>query len=83
MKKRDVVKTVAGVVVSTGVSIIVGNAIKGFSPKDANLVVKGLVVVGGFALSGMVSDKASQYVENMIDETADQLSGVMAEVEPA
>lgn len=83
MKKREIVKTVAGVVVTTGVSIIVGNVVRGFTPADANKVVKGLVLVGGFALSGMIGDHTAKYVETMIDDTADQLSGVMAEVQTA
>lgn len=70
MKKLDILKSVAGLVVSAGAGAVVGNAIKASTPEDIKNLNKVLVAIGGFALTGMVGEMASKYTAEQIDQLA-------------
>lgn len=71
MKKLEVVKAVAGIVVSLGAGAVVGNAIKFTSPEDLKVLAKVGVGIGGFVISAMVGDAAAKYTEEQIDSVVD------------
>lgn len=64
-----IVKAVTDVVVSVGVGAVVGNAIKAGTPANTHVVKRVAIGIGGFVLSGMVSDYASKYATGVIDNT--------------
>lgn len=63
-----VTKLVATGATSWGAGIIVKNAIKMTTPADIGSIKKVGVVIGGFAVAGIVSDAASRYTGRMIDD---------------
>lgn len=63
-----VTKLVATGASSWGAGIIVKNAIKATTPADIGSVKKIGVVIGGFAVAGIVSDAASRYTGRIIDD---------------
>lgn len=76
MEKKEVLKTVKQVVtliVTAGVGAIIGNAIRHTSPPDMSLIKKAAVGVGSVVLTGMVSDAATDYTENAIDTTVQEV----------
>lgn len=68
MKKREVVKTIISTVASIGIGVIVENAIKVNTPSTIGKITKVFVVVGGIALTGMLSAMADKYIGEQIDE---------------
>lgn len=60
-------KLVATGLSSWGAGVIVKNAIKATTPADIGSIKKIGVVVGGFAVAGIVADAASRYTGNQID----------------
>lgn len=84
--KKDVLKTlkqVAVIVVTAGVGAIVGNAVKHVTPVDTGFVKKTCIGAGSLVLAGMLSDKASDYTETMIDETVEDVKQFLSEEEEA
>lgn len=61
-------KLVATGVTSWGAGVIVKNAIASTTPADLGAIKKIGVVVGTFAVAGLVSDAASQYTGRIIDD---------------
>lgn len=53
---------------SWGAGIIVKNAIKATTPADIGSIKKVGVMIGGFAVVGIVSDAASRYTGRMVDD---------------
>ena len=81
MKKLDILKGVAELVVSVGVSAIVGNTIKTTTPPDIHVIKKVCVGIGGFVLSGMIGDKTAEYASNQIDETVEKIQNFIRPTE--
>ena len=79
MKKIELVKTAAGIIVSVGVSAIVGNTIKYTTPDTAGTIKKVCIGIGSFVLSSMVVDSASEYAGKKIDKAVNEFKGMMAE----
>lgn len=77
MKKLDIFKAAAELVVSVGVGTIIGNTIKLTTPADIHLIKKICVGAGAFALSGMVGDLAANHVSQQIDETAEKAAKML------
>jgi len=67
-------KTVTDVAVSMGAGAIVGNTIKQTTPADAKKYQKVAIGIGGFVLSSAVGSWASNYAQEQIDETVEQIS---------
>ena len=63
-----VTKLVATGATSWGAGVIVKNAIKVTTPTDIGSMKKIGVFIGGFAVAGIVSDAASKYTGNIIDD---------------
>ncbi len=74
MKTVKVLKTVSMISTSIGVGTIVSNIVKtATAAAEFNPLVKACVAVGTFAISGMISDQASAYMDKQIDSIVDTL----------
>lgn len=73
MNKLDIFKGITEVAVSIGVGAIVGNAIKITTAPDTKNYKKVAIWFGGYVLSHMVSQVASNYAVNEIDKVADNV----------
>lgn len=67
MDKKEIIKTVGGIVVSVGVGGIVGNIVKATTPASVGLIKKVCIGVGTVVLSNMATDKAVEYSTNKLD----------------
>lgn len=56
-----------------GVGLIVDEAVKIVKPKNLVGLKKIAVKVGGFTISAMAADKASEYVEDVWDKTVNDI----------
>lgn len=77
MNKLELLKGATELVVSVGVSSIVGNTIKLVKDPDAKFYKRFAVAVGGIVLSSMISDKAGEYATGRIDKTAESLNNIL------
>ena len=73
MNKIDVVKTIAGIVSGIGSGVVINNIIKATTPSNLGTFSKIGVAIGGFILSSIISDKASQYAEELVDTTVNSI----------
>lgn len=76
-----ITKLAAGLVVSTGVGTIVGNVLRNTVPADAKLVRKISTYVGAAALSAMVANQATVFVEGQIDGYANAVTELKSQVQ--
>lgn len=82
MNKIDVLKGATKFVVSVGVGAIVSNAVAFTTPVLAVGVLKRAAIgVGSFVLSAMVSEKATDYTDEKIDEAVEELKKLADEPE--
>lgn len=79
MKKIEMLKTVSGIIVSVGVSAIVGNAVNFTTPSSIGRIAKICTGAGKVVLASMVSKEASKYTEHKIDEAAAQFKDAMSD----
>lgn len=77
MKKLDLLKAGAEILVSTGVGSIVGNAIKMTTNPEANKFTRISIAIGGFVLSSMISDLATKHVNGIIDDVAEKVAEIL------
>ena len=77
MKMIDGVKKVTTIVVSLGVGAIVSNIVKSTTPGSVRLVNKVCIGIGAFILSSMISDQATKYTEQKIDETVIEIKNMV------
>lgn len=70
INKLAIVKGASSLIVSVGVGAVLGNAIQATTPINASTVNTVLTAVGKFALSGILADASTKYVNNMIDDAA-------------
>ena len=59
-----------------GVGVIADEAVKMAKPKNLVGLKKAAVKVGGFVISMMVADKATDYVSEMWDKTAGEIQEI-------
>lgn len=82
MTKKEILKSGVKLLVSFGVGTIVTNAVAFTTPVIAmGLFKKAAVSVGSFVLSAMVSDKATEYTDEKIDEVMEETQKFMADNE--
>lgn len=67
-KLIGLVKDVGVMATGFGVATIVLDAVKFVSPGKVGILSKGCKILGAAALSGLVSDKCTDYVEAQIDK---------------
>jgi hypothetical protein len=67
MDKIDIAKGVIKFVASIAVSAVMDNAIKMNTPENLSTVNKGLTMIGGALISGMVASKSTDYVMHQLD----------------
>ena len=77
MKKLELLKQGASLVVSVGVGAIVGNAIKGTTPASVGKVMKICIAAGSMVLTGIAADMAGKYTEAKIDEGVEMVKGII------
>lgn len=70
MTKMELIKAAGELVVSVGVSMIVGNVIKATTPSNINIIKKVCIGAGGLVLGNIASDAATEYVEKRFDAAA-------------
>lgn len=71
--KIGLVKSGIQLITGIGVGYIADNAIEMVKPKNLTGLKKVAVKVGAFTLSAMAADKATDYVEDIWNDTADQI----------
>jgi ABC-type siderophore export system fused ATPase/permease subunit len=78
MNKLEIVKKVAGVVVSIGVGAIVSNAVKANTPESIGTLKKVCMIAGTFVIGSMLSDAAVNYankaIENIVKEVKEMIT---------
>lgn len=68
---QKVTKLVVTGVASWGAGVVVKNAITVTTPADLTTMKKVGVVVGGFAIAGIVGDAASKHTGDLVDSVFD------------
>lgn len=81
MKKIEMVKAAGSLVISSGVGMIVGNAIKATTPPAVGALAKLSIKVGALVISNMVGDYAVNYAEGKIDSAVKTVKEAIKEVE--
>jgi hypothetical protein len=76
MNPLKVIKATTGIVVSFGAGAIVNNAIKATTPADVHAIKKIALVIGGFAVSGIVADAAVKYSNKTFDDVDEAIKNV-------
>jgi hypothetical protein len=71
MNAYKAIKGITGLVVSAGAGAIVTNAIKATTPEDVKTLKKISIVIGTFAVSGVVADAAVKYSNKSFDDVKD------------
>jgi hypothetical protein len=77
MNKLDFLKGATELVVSIGVSSIVGNTIKLVKEPGTKLPKRFAIAVGGIVLSSMIADKAGEYATGRIDQAAESIDRIL------
>lgn len=77
MNKLEILKGGAELVVSIGVSSIVGNAIKMTTDPTAGRFKKIAIGIGGFVLSNMIGEMATEHTNKKIDTMADRIEKIV------
>lgn len=68
--KTQILKSVVTLIASAGVGAVVTNAVKATTPDDLKTIGKIAVMVGTAVAAHAISDVASTYTSNQIDEVA-------------
>lgn len=71
LNPHTVTKLAATGVASWGAGVVVKNAIKVTTPADLSSMKKIGVVVGGFAIAGIVGDAAAKHTGDLVDVVFD------------
>lgn len=77
--KRNTIKGIARFVGSFAVSTVTGMAVKA-NVIPANAYQKVMTSIGSFVISGMVSQKAENYIDNTIDDIFDTIDKTKEEI---
>jgi len=67
MNLLSVTKAVLSLITSTGVGNIVGNVVRVSTPANQSTFNKITTTVASFVLTGMIADKATEYLNEQID----------------
>lgn len=73
MNPSPVIKLIVSAIVSTGVSAIVGNAVKQSTPENVKTITKVCIIGGGFALSSFAGSRVSHHASEQVDTTIAQI----------
>ena len=71
--KIGLIKSGIQLITGIGVGYIADNAIEMVKPKNLTGLKKVAVKVGAFTLSAMAADKATDYIENVWNDTTEQI----------
>ena len=77
MQKLEIFKAISEIVVSIGVGSLVGNTIKMTTDPEAGKFKKVAIGIGGFVISNMVSDLATKYTSERIDDAAVRVKNLL------
>jgi len=75
MKKLEIVKVGLELLASMGVGTLVGGGVNLVKPANLNRFKSISVVIAGFALSNMISDKTTEYIDTKWNEVTTQIKG--------
>lgn len=75
----NLVKNVVVFATSLGAGAIVSGFVKSSMPVDVNIVRKGAINIGAFALSQLIGDKTADHLNKQIDETVVAVQGISKE----
>ena len=78
--KVELVKFGAALVVGTGVHSILTNIVKETTPEGNSRLNKVFTWVGVIVLTGMIGEKACEYVDTKIDAVVDYINTTMVRV---
>jgi cytochrome bd-type quinol oxidase subunit 2 len=76
MKKMEMLKAGASLIVTVGVGAIVGNIVKGTTPAETKQIMKICIGIGSFVMTCVAGDMAAKYTEDKIDETVKAVTDV-------
>ena len=76
--KLGLIKSGVQILTTIGVGCIADKAIDMVKPKNLKGLKNVACKVGGFVLSIMVADKATEYVSELWDETSEQIKDIMS-----
>jgi len=83
MNLLAIAKGALGLVISTGVGNIVGNAVKMTTPAGQNTFNKVATNVGAFVLAAMIADKTVEYSDAQFEKIFPTKQTVNASIPPA
>lgn len=72
------IKSGVQLLVGFGSGLIADSAVNMVKPKNLKGLKKAAVQVGGFVISAMVADKATEYVEQLWDKTAEDVKNIVS-----
>lgn len=81
MKKLELVKLGVDVVVGIGVGIISGNALAMVTPVTGGVLTKICTKVGATVLESMMVSKATDYVDETIDDLQEKVQKIVGKSE--
>lgn len=81
MNALNLTKTIAVGIASAGVGTVVTNVVKATTPEDTKIVKSISILIGSFVISSMVSDRASDYLNEKIDNTVNAVKKTFAKNE--
>ena len=76
----SIVKNVVSFATSLGAATIVASFVKAGVPVSGNFLVRASVKLGAFALAQTIGDTAADHFNKQIDETAEAIVGLKAEI---
>ena len=77
MKKIEVLKGGIGMIVGTGVSILVGGALMKVTPANLGPIKRLAVKGAGLAISMMAVEKVTDYVEESVDGAVNDIQDII------
>jgi hypothetical protein len=80
MNTFKAIKGITGLVVSAGAGTLIANAVKATTPEDVKTLKKISIVVGTFAVSGIVADAATRYSNKTFDDVKQAYDQVIHKV---
>ena len=78
----ETVKLVGGLASSIGVSAIVSNAVKAYTPAVAGKLMKVCIGVGSMAITGVVCKSTTTYVGTQVDTVAKYMKKITDKKKP-
>lgn len=79
VSRKDTIKKVLAAVGGAGCWEILSNAISHTTPSGIGFLEKALVSIGSIVVTGMVREKATEYIDEMVDDAFEKLDKIQKE----